>query len=200
MRVRNVILPSLVFAVLTALVLVQVTTAQAPARGAAAQAPARGAAAAAACVRGVCGTLAQIMRGITFPNSNIAFDVQDNNPGTKKPDPSGPYIGQYQGWEGVENAGIALAESANLILLPGRKCSNGQDVPLAQADFVQFTQALRTTGMAIYNAARAKNQNAIIDLSDRLTETCANCHDKYRPDSRLSGPKVGPEKRCMPGV
>jgi len=54
--------------------------------------------------------------------------------------------------------------------------------------------------MAEYNAAKTKNVDAVNKLSDRLTETCANCHDKYRPDSRIGGAKVGPEKRCIPGV
>ena len=53
----------------------------APAKGAAAPA-ARGAAGG----RQVHGNLAQIMRAIPFPNSNILFDVQDNDPAKKKPD------------------------------------------------------------------------------------------------------------------
>ena len=116
--------------------------AQAPARGSAAPAPARGTASG----RNVYGTLAQVMRAIPFPNSNIIFDVQDNDPATKKPDPNGPYLGQYQGWEGVENAGIALAEVATLVLLPGRVCSNGKPVPLGQADFVQYRSSAPNDG------------------------------------------------------
>ena len=180
------------------------TTAQAPARGAGAQAPAKGAAAPAA--RGAAGgrqvhaNLAQIMRAIPFPNSNILFDVQDNDPAKKKPDANGPYLGTYQGWEGVENAGLAIAEFATLILQPGRVCSNGKPVPLNQPDFVKFAQALRTVGMEEYNAAKTKKVDAVNDLSDKLTNTCANCHDKYRPDSRIGGPKLGVEQRCTPGV
>jgi cytochrome c5 len=204
MRVRRVLVSLLVSAGVAAYFCADVATAQAPARSAAPpQPPARGAAAparGAASGRQVVGTLAQIMRAIPFPNSNIIFDVQDNDPAKKKPDPNGPYIGTYQGWEGVENASIAIAEFANLILIPGRVCSNGQPVPLQQADFVKFAQALRATGIAEYNAAKTKNVDAVNKLSDRLTETCANCHDKYRPDSRIGGAKVGPEKRCMVGV
>ena len=180
------------------------TTAQAPARGAGAPAPAKGAAApaarGAAGGRQVYGNLAQIMRAIPFPNSNILFDVQDNDPAKKKPDANGPYLGTYQGWEGVENAGLAIAEFATLILQPGRVCSNGKPVPLNQPDFVKFAQALRTVGMEEYNAARSKSVDKVNDLSDKLTNTCANCHDKYRPDSRIGGPKVGVDQRCTPGV
>ena len=202
MRVRRVLFTFLVSAGVAALFCAELATAQTPARGATAAPPAKGAAAPAA--RGsssqVHGSLAQIMRAIPFPNSNIIFDVQDNDPAKKKPDTAGPYQGTYQGWEGVENASLAIAEFANLILLPGRMCSNGKPVPITQPDFVKFAQALRATGMAEYNAAKTKNMDAVNKLSDRLTETCANCHDKYRPDSRIGGAKVGPEKRCMPGV
>ena len=207
----RLLLMALVAVCVASLSRVEIAAAQTPARGAApaqpasrgaaAPAPARGTGAGAAGAAGpIHGNLAQIMRAIPFPNSNILFDVQDNDPGKKKPDPNGPYIGTYQGWEGVENAGLAIAEFANLILLPGRMCSNNKPVPLNQPDFVKFAQALRATGMAEYNAAKIKNVDAVNTLSDRLTETCANCHDKYRPDSRIGGPKVGPEKRCTPGA
>src|SRR4051812_363702 len=57
------------------------------------------------------GDLAQLMRGILFPNSNILFDVQENDPGAppKKPegDAAGPgashsYANVYDGWQVVE--------------------------------------------------------------------------------------------------
>ena len=35
------------------------------------------------------GSLAQVMRGIFFPNSNIIFDVQQNDPGAAKKKPEG---------------------------------------------------------------------------------------------------------------
>jgi cytochrome c556 len=79
-------------------------------------------------------------------------------------------------------------------------CSNGKPVPLNQPDFVKFAQALRTVGMEEYNAAKAKNVDAVNKLSDKLTDTCANCHDKYRPDSRIGGKKLGVDQRCIPGV
>lgn len=179
-----------------------VAKAQAPAKAAPAkQAPAKAAPVkSGAPSTGGRATLAQIMRAIPFPNSNIIFDVQDNDPAKKKPDPNGPYIGQYQGWEGVENAGLAIAEFATLLLQPGRMCSNGKPVPVREPDFVQMANDLKTIGMQEYNAARTKKVDTVNNLSDKLTESCSNCHDKYRPDSRLSGPKIGPEKRCTPGL
>ena len=35
----------------------------------------------------------------------------------------------YGKWEAIENSALALSEVANLLMLPGRKCANGRDVP-----------------------------------------------------------------------
>jgi hypothetical protein len=148
------------------------------------------------------GSLNQVMRGILFPNSNIIFDAQDKNPGAP-PDPkdpaasTSPFAGTYGGWEAVENASIALAEAANLVILPGRNCANGKPVPRDDATFQKGVTALRETAMASYKAAQAKNQDAILDVADKLTQSCATCHDVYR-DINVNGKPVGIEGRCNP--
>src|SRR5262245_53321430 len=70
------------------------------------------------------GNLAQVMRGILFPNSNVIFAVQSTNPAEIKPaaDPAtstDPLASSYGGWTAVENSGIAIAEAANLLTIPG---------------------------------------------------------------------------------
>src|SRR6266850_8098392 len=100
----------------------------------------RGAAAPAARLQQVHGDLLQVMRGILFPNSNVIFAAQTQDPaGVKKDaDPTSavnPLAGIYGGWEAIENSGLALAESANLLTIPGRVCSNGKPVPLQNADW-----------------------------------------------------------------
>src|SRR6185436_10830850 len=73
-------------------------------------------------------SLAQVMRGIPFPNSNIIFDTQTTDPGApKKPGDAGAgasaqYNSVYGGWQAVENAALAISETANLIMIPGRLC------------------------------------------------------------------------------
>jgi hypothetical protein len=92
------------------------------------------------------GTLAQVMRGIYFPNANLIFDVQQHDPGVpKKPAVTGgsatdTYGGAYTGWEVVENAAIALTDGVDLILAAGRLCQNGKPVPSRQADFQKFAR------------------------------------------------------------
>jgi hypothetical protein len=130
-------------------------------------------------------TLAQLMKGILFPNSNVIFFAQGEDP-AKVPaakDPSvatDPLANTYGKWEAVENSGLALAEAANLLTIPGRKCSNGLPVPMGNADWPKFVQGLREAGMKAYKAAQSKDMDKIVDAADTMTTACANCHDKYR--------------------
>ena len=73
-------------------------------------------------------TLAQLMRGIIFPASNVIFAAQSQNPDDVPPakDPAtatNPLASTYGKWTAVENSGLAIAESANLLTIAGRKCS-----------------------------------------------------------------------------
>ena len=131
------------------------------------------------------GNLAQVMRGILFPNSNVIFYVQDKDPTKVKPapDPSlstDPLTTTYGGWTAVENSALALAEAANLLTVPGRQCSNGRPVPAQNADWLKFVQGLRDAGMTAYKAAQSKNQDNMLMAADAMTTACSNCHDKYR--------------------
>ncbi len=176
--------------------------AQAPARGAT-QAPARGAAspasardAAPAASLHVEGNLQQLMRGIVYPSSNVVFAAQ-NDLSEFKPaaDPSvspNPLTSTYGGWQAVENAALALSESANLIMMPGRVCSNGKPVPVQRADWRKYTQGLRDAGRAAYKAAQSKNQDAIVDASGTVAESCSACHEVYREKPG------GVKDRCLP--
>ena len=98
-------------------------------------------------------TLAQMMRAIPFPNSNIIFDTQTKDPAaaTKAVDKSstaaaggasGVYSSVYAGWQQVENSALALSETATLLMIPGRKCENGLPVPLEQENFRKAVQGL----------------------------------------------------------
>jgi hypothetical protein len=75
--------------------------------------------------------------GILFPNSNVIFAAQSDDPEkiTKANDPSvapNPLESVYGGWEAVANSGIALTESARLLEIP-RTCSNGNAAPIQGA-------------------------------------------------------------------
>jgi hypothetical protein len=140
-------------------------------------------------------TLAQLMKGALYPSSNVIFAAQSQNPAEVAPakDPSmatDPLASTYGKWEAVENSSLAIAEAANLLTIRGRKCSNGRDVPLGNADWATLVQGLRDAGMKAYKAAQSKNQDNILDATDTLATACGNCHDKYREKAKLAD-------RCM---
>ena len=140
------------------------------------------------------GDLRQVMRGVLFPNSNVVFAAQDKldvKPATDPSTATDPLASTYGGWTAVENSGIALAEAANLLIIPGRQCSNGRPAPIENEDWKKFTQELRDAGMSAYKAAQSKSSEQIADAAGAMTEACSHCHDKYRE-------KPGGEKdRCM---
>jgi hypothetical protein len=130
-------------------------------------------------------SLAQVMRGILFPNSNILFDVQSADPaefGKKQSGAgaTGAFSGIYTGWQVVENAALALDEAATLIGAPGRLCENGRPVPLQRPDWPKFTQELRAAAQKMYKAAQAKNRELASDTTNDVAAACENCHAVYR--------------------
>lgn len=180
---------------------VGVAGAQTSARGGSSQGSSRGASppaqgAASRTAPKVEANLLQLMRGIVFPASNVVFAAQDDlSKFPPAPDPSvspNPLTTTYGGWQAVENAALALAESANLILLPGRMCSSGRLAPVGRGDWVKDVQGLREAGMAAYKAAQSKSQDAMVDASGKVADACSACHDVYREK------KGGIQDRCLP--
>ncbi len=130
-------------------------------------------------------TVGQLMKGTLYPASNVFFAAQDLNPAdvphAKDPNMATDLLASSYGkWEAVENSALAIAEVASLLAVPGRKCANGVDVPVSNADWVRFVQQLRDAGMTAYAAAQSKNQDKVIAAADVMTTACKNCHDKYR--------------------
>ena len=140
--------------------------------------------------------LNQLMRGVLYPAANVVFSAQADNPGDVKLIPghdpamsTDPLTSTFGGWVAVENAALALAESANLLLIPGRSCSNGTPVPTKDPAWAMFVQEVRDASMKAYKAAQAKDQDKMIELSETLSTACAGCHRKWR-DRRT------PANRC----
>ena len=142
----------------------------------------------------------QLMRAFPFPHSNVVFDTQTKDP--VGPEKKAAMVfslyrwgdsDTYAGWEGVENSALALGEMAPLLLTP-RKCANGLDGPVDQADWKKAVQELQTVSQTAYQAAHAKNLEAFLDVGEKLANACASCHDKYR-DVDLSG-----GQRCKVGT
>ena len=137
------------------------------------------------------GNLAQVMRGILFPSANLLFSVQTIDPGVKKPAanaaaPTGEVDwltwggGVYRGWEMVDYAAASIAESATLMLTPGRRCENGKPVPVTDPDWIKFTQQLADAGKAAYRASQMRNQETASESTNQLNDSCMSCHRVFR--------------------
>jgi hypothetical protein len=141
------------------------------------------------------GNLAEVMRAIAFPNANIIFNLQLKDPGTqpKREPAASPFdyvewgSTVYPGWLAVDQAAVAITESAPLFMTPGRRCQNGKLVPVDRADWKQYVVALAEVGRIAHRASQARNYDAFGDISEKLNDACANCHKVYRDKGGTEG-------------
>lgn len=129
--------------------------------------------------------LNQLMRGVLYPAANVVFFPQFENPEKVKQDldpgmATDPLKSTFGGWQAVENSALALAESTNLLLVPGRVCSNGVAAPVTDPEWIKFVGEVRDASLQAYKLAQAKDQEKLSDLSDAVSKSCEHCHNKWR--------------------
>ncbi len=135
------------------------------------------------------GSVNQVMRGILFPSSNVVFDVQTQDPGARSKGgtargdattTSSRYGDVYDAWTVVDAAAISIAEVAPLLMTRGRRCENGKPVPVDRADWQQYVKGLAEAGRAAYRASQTRDQATVSDVTNQISDACANCHRVYR--------------------
>ena len=77
-------------------------------------------------------------------------------------------------WAAVRSHAMTLAESGNLLMMPGRAKDGG--------DWMRFAQELVDTSAAALRAAEAKNVEGLLDVGGRIDQVCESCHKKYWPN------------------
>ena len=159
------------------------------------------------------GNMAQLMRGIFFPNSNLIFTVQTRDPGAPvKPTPDNPNAGFsfvdwgagiYGGWQLVDNAALAIADASPLMLAPGIRCENGRLAPVTDPEWIKFTENLIAVARRTYRLSQTRNQDAVSEATGDLSDACAACHGVYREARGRGGRAPDPidpsnkAARCM---
>lgn len=107
------------------------------------------------------GSMSDLMVKVIYPASDALFYIESRTPKTDSE------------WTALEGQALMLAESANLLMLPGR----ARD----QKQWMADSKLMLDAGAAAVKAAKAKNVEAIVALSDQLYESCTTCHKHYRP-------------------
>jgi len=107
------------------------------------------------------GSMSELMVKIIYPTSDALFYIESRAPKTESE------------WTVIEGQALMLAESANLLMMPGR----ARD----QKQWMADARLMLDAGAAAVKAAKTRNVEAIAALSDQLLESCTSCHRHYRP-------------------
>jgi len=107
------------------------------------------------------GTMSDLMVKIIYPASDAIFYITTRTPTTESE------------WSDLQGKALAVAESANLLMLPGR--ARDQDRWMSDA------KLMLDAGRAAYRAARAKDVPGLEAVNDALYTSCTSCHQHYRP-------------------
>ncbi|HSU89296.1 MAG TPA: hypothetical protein VLL56_10690 [Terriglobia bacterium] len=108
-------------------------------------------------------TMKQLMVDMIHPASNeILLFVARGNPQDEKE------------WDRVRRSAITLAESGNLLMMPGRARDQG--------DWMKDAKLLVDAGNAAYKAAQDKDAKALAALTESIDASCTTCHKQYRPN------------------
>ncbi len=152
----------------------------------------------------------QLMRAIMFPSANKLFDLQSKDPATEVTplsttteetrDTVSTYMGVassrfsdvYRGWQDVEGAAVALADSAKLAMVEGRLCQNGEAVPIDQADYIEGARLLEESALSVLEHAQNQDYEEASFAVNFIVESCSHCHSPYR-----DGPDSREEPRCQ---
>ncbi len=135
------------------------------------------------------------MQGIFFPLANMLFNVQTHDPALKKPDNSpNPKLFDwvqwgsklYSGWEDVDYAAAALAKATPLLLTPGHAVCQQEAVRSSVPDWIKYTKDMLDVARKSYAAGKARNQEAVSDLTGDMSDACLACHRVFR-DRRPPG-------------
>jgi hypothetical protein len=122
-------------------------------------------------------TMSELMVKIIYPASDAIFYITTREPKTEAE------------WVELQGKALAVAESANLLMMPGR--ARDQD------RWMDDAKLMLDAGRAAFRAAKAKDVPALDALNDQLYTSCTSCHQHYRPNyGRRPAPE--PQAKLIP--
>jgi hypothetical protein len=106
------------------------------------------------------GSMSELMITVLYPTSDAVFYISTRTP---KNDVE---------WTELQGKTLMLAESANILMMPGRARDNER--------WMADAQLLLNAGAKAFAAAKKKDVDALVDLNDDLYQSCVQCHQHYR--------------------
>ena len=107
------------------------------------------------------GTMSDLMVHLIYPTSDAIFYISSRTPTTDAE------------WTTLQAQTLTLAESANLLMMPGRT---------RRGQWNRDARQMLDAAAAAFKGAKAKDTAAIEAVSDQLLESCTSCHKAYRPN------------------
>jgi hypothetical protein len=77
-----------------------------------------------------------------------------------------------EGWMRTSNAALTLAETSNLLLLPGRPVDDNRV-------WIDASHMLYDAAMKAHEAAEKRDKEAFFDAGGEVYEACLKCHNRY---------------------
>ncbi|HVS13236.1 MAG TPA: hypothetical protein VMV46_04895 [Thermoanaerobaculia bacterium] len=108
------------------------------------------------------GTMSELMVKIIYPASDAIFYISSRTPSNEAE------------WNALQGQALMLAESANLLMMPVRAADQDQ--------WMKDAQLMLDAGSRAFQAALAKDVDALVELNDAVYQSCVVCHLHYRPD------------------
>jgi hypothetical protein len=108
------------------------------------------------------GTMSDLMVKIIYPASDALFYIESRTPKTESE------------WTVLEGQALMVAETANLLMMPGR----ARD----QKQWIVDAKLMLDAGADAYAAATKRDVQGIVMVNERLLESCTSCHKNYRPN------------------
>jgi cytochrome c553 len=106
-------------------------------------------------------TMGELMVDLIYPASDAILYVTSRTPTTEEE------------WNVLQGKALMMAESANLLMMPLRAVDDDQ--------WMKDAQLMLDAGVAAYEAAKARDLDALAELNDPVYTSCVTCHEHYHP-------------------
>lgn len=119
------------------------------------------------------GNVAGLMAGVVEPAAEVYWDAVGVIVDAEGEHQMAPTTDEE--WLAVRAAAYTVAESGNLLMMPGYALDEGA--------WITMSQALVEVGRRAVEAAESRNLDAVFDMGAEVYFVCTNCHATYAAES-----------------